>query len=58
MPTYNYKCEACDEEREYIRKISERDERVECPFLNCEGKMHRTVSAPAVHYDGLKSGDY
>ncbi|QEG12741.1 hypothetical protein POTTS_131 [Klebsiella phage vB_KpnM_Potts1] len=58
MPTYDYKCEACDEEITCLRKISERDEPIQCPILCCEGKMHRTVSAPAVHYDGLKSGDY
>lgn len=58
MPTYDYKCEACDEQIEARRKISERDEPIKCPVLCCEGQMHRTVSAPAVHYDGLKSGDY
>lgn len=58
MPTYDYKCEACGEQAEKMRKVSERDNPIECPILNCEGQMHRTVSAPAVHYDGLKSGDY
>lgn len=58
MPTYDYKCEACGEQKELMRKISERDEPVKCPILNCDCKMHRVVSAPAVHYDGLKSGDY
>lgn len=58
MPTYDYKCNACGEEFEARRKISERDEPLECPVLCCEGDVHRTVSAPAVHYDGLKSGDY
>lgn len=58
MPTYNYKCEACEEIAEFIRKISSRDEPIECPILNCEGKMHRVVSAPAVHYSGFKNGDY
>lgn len=58
MPTYDYKCEACDEELTARRKIAERDEPIECPILNCEGQMHRMFSAPAVHYDGFKSGDY
>lgn len=58
MPTYDYKCEACGETVEKIRKISDRDEPLKCKFLNCEGQMKRAVTAAAVHYDGLKSGDY
>ena len=58
MPTYDYKCEACGEKVEKLRKVSERDRDFDCPILCCEGRMRREVSAPAVHYDGLKSGDY
>lgn len=58
MPLYDYQCEACGEKSEKNVKISERDNPQLCKFLNCEGEMKRVVSAPAVHYDGLKSGDY
>lgn len=58
MPLYDYQCEACGEKSEKNVKISERDNLQPCKFLNCEGEMKRVVSAPAVHYDGLKSGDY
>lgn len=59
MPMYDYKCEACGEVQEKNVKISERDNTFPCKFLNCEGQMHREkVSAPAVHYNGFKNGDY
>ncbi|AFU63960.1 FmdB-like transcriptional regulator [Salmonella phage STML-198] len=58
MPIYDYMCEACDEKIEKMRKVSERDEPIECSFLNCEGKMFRETAAPAVHYNGYKNRDY
>lgn len=58
MPTYDYKCGICDKKVEVIRKISHRDYTIKCINPKCEGYMKRVVSAPAVHYDGLKSGDY
>ncbi|AKU43657.1 FmdB-like transcriptional regulator [Citrobacter phage Merlin] len=60
MPVYNYKCPACAQEIEVIRKISERDNEMICPVLCCSNQMERTVAAPkSVHggfYDNLKSG--
>ncbi|WPH67481.1 zinc ribbon domain-containing protein [Klebsiella phage ValerieMcCarty05] len=58
MPMYDYKCEVCGKKIEIMRKISHRDYTVNCFNPKCEGQMKRVVSAPAVHYDGLKSGDY
>lgn len=58
MPTYDYKCEVCGKKIEIMCKISQRDYTIECFNTGCEGQMKRVVSAPAVHYDGLKSGDY
>lgn len=59
MPMYDYKC-VCGLTFEKNRKISERDEPLNCPDEKCKnvGFAKRVVSAPAVHYDGLKSGDY
>lgn len=60
MPMYDYECEACGEQIEKIRKLSERDDPMPCKFLNCEGNMSRLVSSPKhVHggfYDNIKSG--
>ncbi|AKJ73192.1 hypothetical protein PKO111_128 [Klebsiella phage PKO111] len=60
MPTYDYKCTKCGDEFEKMRKISERDEPLNCTNEKCKGVgfAKRVVSAPAVHYDGLKNGDY
>ena len=60
MPTYDYKCTECGDEFEKMRKISERDAPLNCTNPKCHGVgfAKRVVSAPAVHYDGYKSGDY
>lgn len=60
MPLYDYKCTMCGDEFEKSRKISERDAPLNCTNKNCHGVgfVKRVVSAPAVHYDGLKKGDY
>lgn len=59
MPMYEYHCCLCAEKIEKIRKISERDEPIECTALMCEGIAYRNkVVAPAVHYKGFKNGEY
>ncbi|AIX11982.1 FmdB-like transcriptional regulator [Citrobacter phage Moon] len=61
MPVYNYKC-PCGDTFEKIKKISERDEPMNCTNKDCKfvGFAKRTVAAPkSVHggfYDNLKSG--
>ena len=48
MPTYDYKCEECEEEFVALRKIDER-KTCDCPF--CTGVGKQTISAPKVMLD-------
>lgn len=41
MPLYLYECNTCGERFEMVRKVSERDEEVEC---TCGGECERMVS--------------
>ncbi|BBC78057.1 FmdB-like transcriptional regulator [Escherichia phage EcS1] len=53
MPIYEYHCTICAEKIEKIRKISERDEPVECTALMCEGIAERSVTAPGYVHGGF-----
>lgn len=55
MPIYVYKCESCQTVKDKIRKVSERDEPLEC---ECGSKMERAITVPSYvnggFYDSLK----
>ena len=46
MPTYNYKCNACEEEFEKFSSIASRDDQIEQPCPNC-GKLE-VIRTPAL----------
>lgn len=46
MPTYNYKCTACEEEFEKFSSISSRDDQLEHPCPKC-GKLE-VIRIPAL----------
>jgi putative FmdB family regulatory protein len=54
MPLYEYKCEACGERFEVIRKFS--DEPLETCRKCGKGPIHRLQSSPAIQFKG--SGFY
>ncbi len=46
MPTYEYKCDTCDEVFEIFHSISA-DPKTECPSETCNGKVTRMISSGA-----------
>jgi putative FmdB family regulatory protein len=50
MPTYEYKCKACDREFEYQQRMSDPDKEV-CEACG-EKALERLLSAPAFHLKG------
>ena len=50
MPTYEYKCDACERVETYQLKMDDRNQKVgtECPHCD-EGILHRMFSAPNIN---------
>ncbi|MFZ5433225.1 MAG: FmdB family zinc ribbon protein [Calditrichota bacterium] len=49
MPIYDYDCRNCGGEFEELRRLSDRDEDVECPYCgekDCERRMSLTAADP------------
>jgi putative FmdB family regulatory protein len=49
MPLYEYQCENCGKVFELIQKFSDEPTAI---HEQCGGKVHRLVSAPALHFKG------
>lgn len=52
MPLYEYACEKCAQKTTLLRRLSERDEPVECDDMGCRGKAKKVVSIPSFHLKG------
>ncbi len=52
MPIYVYKC-ACGRTQEKIRKISEREQPVQCDNFGCNELATPTVTAPGFVHGGF-----
>jgi putative FmdB family regulatory protein len=50
MPLYEYRCEACQQRFEVIRKFS--DPQLDVCMLCGKGPVHRQVSSPAIQFKG------
>lgn len=55
MPTYDYRCNTCDEVFEIFQSFSE-DALTECPTGGCTGSVKKIFSAPGISFKG--SGFY
>jgi len=47
MPIYDYECKTCGGDFDQLRRLSDRDEDVECPYCgdkNCERRISLTAS--------------
>jgi len=49
MPLYEYQCENCGKVFELIQKFSDEPTAI---HEQCGGKVHRLISAPALHFKG------
>jgi putative FmdB family regulatory protein len=49
MPLYEYQCQECGRRTEKIQKFSD-PALTECPY--CQGRLERTLTAPAVQFKG------
>jgi putative FmdB family regulatory protein len=49
MPLYEYQCNECGRRTEKIQKFSDPELTV-CPY--CNGKLERTLTAPAIQFKG------
>jgi len=49
MPLYEYQCENCGKVFELIQKFSDEPTAI---HKQCGGKVHRLISAPALHFKG------
>jgi putative FmdB family regulatory protein len=47
MPMYEYRCEECGQSYEQLRRMSEADINLECPYCGSE-EVERQVSACAI----------
>lgn len=50
MPMYEYRCTACSEEHEALKKIAEMDEPEACPF--CSQPCQRIMSRSSFKFGG------
>jgi putative FmdB family regulatory protein len=50
MPLYEYRCEACQQQFEVIRKFS--DPELDVCTLCGKGPVHRQLSSPAIQFKG------
>lgn len=55
MPTYDYRCETCENIFEVFQSFSE-DPLTTCPAEKCEGSVKKIFSAPGIAFKG--SGFY
>ena len=55
MPTYDYRCDACENVFEVFQSFSE-DPLSKCPIENCGGAVKKIFSAPGISFKG--SGFY
>ena len=55
MPTYDYRCDACENVFEVFQSFSE-DPLSKCPEENCGGAVKKIFSAPGISFKG--SGFY
>lgn len=55
MPTYDYRCDACENVFEVFQSFSE-DPLSKCPEENCGGAVKKIFSAPGIAFKG--SGFY
>ena len=55
MPTYDYKCEICENTFEVFQSFSE-DPLTNCPNETCSGSVKKIFSAPGISFKG--SGFY
>jgi len=53
MPTYDYECVECDFEFEDILPIAKRNEPLESPCPECNGKIKMKVACPTFVYDNI-----
>lgn len=51
MAIYDYVCGACDHVVEVVHGIHDQGPRY-CPNCGVEGRMRKTIAAPAVHFKG------
>ena len=55
MPTYDYKCEKCENVFEENLKIVDRDAPTELPCVHCGGKVISLIGVPGFAYDNIKT---
>ena len=55
MPTYDYRCEKCENEFEDMLPISKRDEPTKEPCKECGGEIKQVMFAPYFGYDNIKT---
>ena len=55
MPTYDYKCETCENVFEENLKIVDRDAPTEHPCVLCGGKVVQLIGVPLFAYDNVKT---
>ena len=56
MPTYDYRCEKCDNEFEEMLTISRRKEPTETP-CECGGEIKQVIGLVGFAYDNIKAGN-
>lgn len=55
MPMYEYRCQACGEQYEQLRRMSEADQDLECPHCGSP-RVERQVSACSIGGCGGATG--
>ena len=55
MPTYDYKCEKCENVFEEMLLISKRTEPTKVPCEKCGGEVKQILFAPYFGYDNIKT---
>jgi putative FmdB family regulatory protein len=55
MPTYTYRCKACNHEYRYVREIARRDAPIRCPSCGTDDVSERKLEAPAVNMNGQEA---
>ncbi len=55
MPTYDYKCEECENTFEETLMVVDRGVPVEEPCIHCGGKVKQVIGVPLFAYDNIKT---